>query len=194
MKLLIIEGPDRTGKNTLINKFCNQAENHIVRHWGTANGDTDMEKRNFQYQFFKKEFQLASERNKFIIPDKNRYPNDIYIWNRSHIGEFVYGEMYRNTKPEDWVLRMEKDFSFDIDPSIYLVLLTATPEFLVKRDDGLSFSNKVADKMKEIDRFNRGFVESSIMNKMIVDVNHGSDFRDSDEIFNDINKFIFNGR
>ena len=44
MKLLIIEGPDRCGKNTLIQQFLNQAENSVVRHWGAAKGETDEEK------------------------------------------------------------------------------------------------------------------------------------------------------
>jgi thymidylate kinase len=198
MKLLIIEGPDRCGKNTLINNFTSQAENYIVRHWGTAKGETDIEKRNHQYQFFKKEFELASERYKYSMPDKKRYPRDIYIWNRAHLGEFVYGDLYRNTSPREWVLRMEEDFSFDIDPSIYLVLLTAPAEFLSRKDDGLSFSSKIENRQAEIRRFEVAFEQSKIMNKLLVnvagpDANGKMDYFDTTgkKVFEQVNKFVF---
>ena len=191
LKLLIIEGPDRCGKNTLIQNFTSQAENSIVRHWGAAKGNTDIEKRNYQYQFFKKEFQLATERNKYTMPDTDRYQKDIYIWNRAHLGEFVYGDLYRNTQPRDWVMRMETDFSFDIDPSVYLVLLTAPAEFLCKRDDGLSFTDKIDGKNAELQKFHTAFIESKIMNKILINVSDGENYRSASEIFDEINKFIF---
>ena len=41
----------------------------------------------------------------------------IMIWNRAHIGEFVYGTIYRDSKPETWVWDLEKEFFMDeIDP------------------------------------------------------------------------------
>jgi len=192
MKLLIIEGPDRCGKNTLIKNLTAQAENYVVRHFGTAKGETDYEKRNFQYQFFKKEFQLASLRPQFELPDKERYPNDIWIWNRAHLGEFVYGEIYRNTNPRDWVMKMEPMFGMDIDPSVYLLLLTAPAEFLCKRDDGLSFSAEVDKKQQEIDAFKDAFNQSKILNKQIIDVSNadGDDYLGSDIIFKKVNHFL----
>ena len=194
MRLLLIEGPDRVGKNSLIKNLCSQSENYIVRHWGPAKGDTDFEKRNYQYQFFKKEFQLASERNKYEMPDKQRYPRDIYIWNRSHIGEWVYGDLYRKTNPHEWVMRMEKDFSFDIDPSVYLLFLWAPAEFLANRDDGLSFSGKTESRSAELIRFEHAFEQSKIMNKLMLNVSDGDKYRPESEIFEDVNKFLFNER
>jgi thymidylate kinase len=191
MKLLIIEGPDRCGKNTLIKNLTSQAENIVVRHFGSAKGKDDMEKRNFQYQFFKKEFELASQRSRFEMPDKERYPRDIWIWNRAHLGEFVYGKIYRNTQPEQWVMKMEELYSLDIDPSVYLLLLTADPEFLCKRDDGLSFSAELDKKTQELASFRDAFDRSKIMNKKILNVSNGENYLDAAIILDEVNKFLF---
>jgi thymidylate kinase len=190
MKLLIIEGPDRCGKNTLIQGLVSQAENSVVRHFGSAKGSSDFEKRNHQYQFFKKEFSLASLRNQFEMPDKERYPRDIWIWNRAHLGEFVYGKMYRNTNPEQWVMQMEPMFGIDLDPSVYLLLLTAPAEFLCKRDDGQSFSDQVDMREKELSSFREAFHQSNIINKKILDVSNGDEYLDKDIILHEVNKFL----
>jgi thymidylate kinase len=194
MKLLIIEGPDRCGKNTLIRNLLSQADNSVVRHFGSAKGSTDLEKRNHQYHFFRKEFQLASNRHLFEMPDRERYPRDLWIWNRAHLGEFVYGKIYRETHPEEWVMQMETQYGLDMDPSIYLLLLTAPPDFLCRMDDGLSFSNQVDKKLQEINAFDGAFRKSQIMNKMIVDVTMNDQYRDPQEIFEEVNKFLFEKR
>lgn len=191
MKLLIIEGPDRCGKNTLIKQFINQAENYIVRHWGSAKGETDKQKEIHQYNFFKKEFELASKRSQFEMPDKTRYPNDIYIWNRAHLGEFVYGRLYRDTNPNLWVFNLEKQFGFDTDPDVYLLLLTAPAEFLCKKDDGQSFTAEVEGKKEELRLFLNTFHRSEIRNKLLLDVTSEGEYRDSLEIFKEVNEFVF---
>jgi thymidylate kinase len=190
MKLLMIEGPDRCGKNTLIKNLTSQAENYVVRHFGSAKGETDLEKRNFQYQFFKKEFNLAALRPQFEMPDKKRYPRDVWIMNRAHLGEFVYGKFYRKTYPEQWVMKMETMFGMDIDPSIYLLLLIAPPEFLCRRDDGLSFSNDVKEKTAEISAFQDAFNQSKIINKMSLNVSNGKEYLDELVILEKVNKFL----
>lgn len=190
MKLLIIEGPDRCGKNTLIQGLISQSDNSVVRHFGSAKGSNDLEKRNFQYQFFKKEFSLAGLRTQFEMPDKERYPRDIWIWNRAHLGEFVYGKMYRNTNPEQWVMQMESLYGMDLDPSVHLLLLTAPAEFLCKRDDGKSFSDAVEMREKEIASFRDAFHQSNIINKKILDVSNGDEYLDKDVILHEVNKFL----
>ena len=191
MKLLIIEGLDRCGKNTLIRNLTAQSENYVVRHFGSAKGVDDFEKRDHQFQFFKKEFTLASLRNQFSMSDKTRYPKDIWIWNRAHLGEFVYGKMYRETNPEEWVMQLETMFGMDIDPSIYLLLLTAEPEFLCKNDDGESFTTDVNKKKLEIENFELAFNKSKIINKMKLNVTNGNDSYIEDAIILDtVNKFL----
>lgn len=190
MKLLIIEGPDRCGKNTLIKNLTSQAENYVVRHFGSAKGKDDQEKRANQFNFFKKEFELASKRPLFDMNDPVRYPKDLWIMNRAHLGEFVYGKMYRETHPEQWVMQMETLFGMDIDPTVHLLLLTAPAEFLCKRDDGLSFSSNVMEKQAEIAAFENAFNQSKIINKKILDVSNGEDYLDESIILEQVNKFL----
>jgi hypothetical protein len=191
MKLLIIEGPDRCGKNTLITNLISQSENSVVRHFGSAKGNNDLEKRDYQFDFFQKEFQLASSyRNLFSHPDRERYPRDIWIWNRAHLGEFVYGKLYRETHPEEWVFQLEKKWGFDIDSSIYLLLLRAPSEFLCHRDDGKSFTQDLTKKQEEQQKFFEAFEESQIRNKMLLDVTDGENYRDPLSILNEVNHFL----
>lgn len=187
MKLLIIEGPDRCGKNTIISKLVNRSENYVVRHWGSAKGEDDLEMRGNQYKFFLKEFSLAKLRYQFDVQDN---PRDLWIWNRAHLGEFVYGTMYRDTSPEEWVMKLEQMFQFDTDPSIYLLMLTAPAEFLCKRDDGRSFTDNVSLKQIEINRFKKAFDESKILNKLIIDVSNGEEYADKDVILHQVNNFL----
>ena len=144
----------------------------------------------FQFQFFKKEFELASLRQRFDMPDKERYPRDIWIWNRAHLGEFVYGKIYRETNPEEWVMQMESLYGMDIDPSIYLLLLTADPEFLCKNDDGQSFSAEIGKKKSELRQFDIAFDKSRVMNKMRLNVSNGESYLDQDIILDTVNKFL----
>ena len=191
LKLLIIEGCDRLGKSSLIKRLTNQADNYIVRHFGSVKGETDKEKRDFQFQFFKKEFTLANLRNQFDLKDEKRYPRDIYIFDRGHIGEFVYGKMYRNTEPENWVIGLENMFGLNIDISVYLLLLTGNPESLCKREDGLSLSSKFEDKKKELELFDKGFEMSGILNKKRLNVfNPDGEYIDQDIILDEVNKFL----
>jgi hypothetical protein len=190
MKLLIIEGPDRCGKNTLITNLVSQAENSVIRHFGSAKGKDDSEKRDHQFNFFQKEFQLAANRQLFANPDTERYPRDLWIWNRAHLGEFVYGKIYRETHPEEWVFQLEKRWGFDIDNSIYLLLLAAPSEFLCSRDDGKSFSANVEKRQDEQQRFFEAFEKSSILNKMVLNVVENENYRNPLSILEDVNRFL----
>ena len=197
MKLLIIEGPDRCGKNTLITNLVTRTGCCVTRHFGKAEGETDEEKQLNQQKFFSREFALASakQREIFHMPGKE-HENDLFIWNRGHLGEFVYGTLYRNTHPEDWVIQMEEAFEVEKDPEIYLLLLTAHPDFLVKKDDGLSFSSKVEDRIKEIEKFREACEKSTIQHKLEICVTEESEngeirFRSDKDILNEVSKFIW---
>lgn len=191
MKLLIIEGPDRVGKNALIKNLVSQAENSVVRHFGSAKGKDNLAKRDYQFSFFSKEFQLAANRQLFSHPDIERYPRDLWIWNRAHLGEFVYGKMYRDTHPEEWVFQLEKQYSMDIDNSVYLLLLTAPSEFLCSREDGQSFSSDTEKKQEEQQRFFEAYEKSFIRNKMILNVAQDAEnYRSSESILEDVNNFL----
>lgn len=178
---------DRCGKDTLISNLISTRTNYCIRHWSTPKGNTDLEKRKYQEKFFEKEFTIASN---LLHLDKN--PDNLIIWNRAHLGEFVYGKMYRETNPEEWVFPLEKQFEFDKNPNIYLLLLVAPAEFLCKRDDGESFTTDVDKKNIEMQNFIKAFTESGIQHKLLLNVSDGENYLSKEDITNTINNFLNN--
>jgi thymidylate kinase len=186
MKLLIIEGLDRCGKDTLIKNLIATRSNYAVRHWDKPKGNTDEEKREFQEQFFEKEFSIAS--NLMFLDDN---PNNLLIWNRAHLGEFVYGKLYRDTKPEEWVMDLETKFEFVENPTVYMVLLVAPAKFLCDRDDGESFASDIESKVREKEAFFKAYSNSKISNKLLIDVTDGhGQYRSMSTITDEVNKFL----
>lgn len=187
MKLIIIEGTDRCGKDTLIESLSQDYTHNIKRHWGYPIGETNEEKTAYQLNFFNWEFQLYS-----ILQTARNDINDnsAIIWNRSHIGEFVYGTIYRNSNPETWVMDLEKKFFFDLADNIYLVYLHADPEFIVSQDDGQSYSARLEDKKLEDSKFFAACEASSIQKKLYLKVNEGTKYKSQQDILNTVINFI----
>lgn len=186
MKLIIIEGTDRTGKDTLCNELKGLSDQLIYRHWGFPEGETNEERIKYQQTSFKKEFDLYHTMNK----DKYFSKGMNMIWNRSHLGEVVYGTLYRDYDPEKWVYNLETLYSFDQKPEIYLIWLYADAEFVCANDDGESFTNDVVQKKVEIGLFEKAFNNSIIQNKLKVQVNEGHSYRDRREITKSVTSFI----
>jgi len=185
MKLIIIEGTDRTGKDTLVNRLMSDNRNVVKRHWSFPKGNTNDEKTRYQKRSFNEEFHFF-ELMKLHAPD-----DTLMIWNRAHLGEFVYGTIYRDSNPESWVWKLEEDHFFDLDTDVYLILLYADPEFVAAKDDGKSYSAKIEDKTKEINAFLDSFDKSQIQNKLKIKVNEDRDsYKAHDEIYEQVQKFI----
>jgi len=189
MKLIIIEGTDQCGKDTLINSLSQDYAHTIKRHWGYPIGKTNEEKTAYQINFFNWEFQLY---NILQTASNDINDNSVIIWNRSHIGEFVYGTLYRNSNPETWVMNLEKKFCFDLADNIYLVCLYADPEFIVSQDDGQSYSARLEDKKLEDNKFFDACEASSIQKKLYLKVNEGIEYKSQQDILNTVSNFINN--
>lgn len=187
MKLIIIEGTDRVGKDLMCDYIKdNYVDSNFYRHWGFPPGITNQDKIDFQKMSFKKEFDLYS-----TISKDNYFLNSPFIWNRSHLGEYVYGKMYRDYDPE-WIFNLESVYGFDQRPEIYLVLLTADAEFICSVDDGESFTTDIQKKEEEIQRFNQAYDLSIIPNKLKIKVNEKDSYRDLQRIREEFNSFILN--
>jgi thymidylate kinase len=190
MKCIIIEGTDRTGKNSicksLFEHISDGGGNLIYRHWGFPQGSTNQERIEYQKFSFKKEFDL----HKSILNDDyyKGKSNSALIWNRAHLGEAVYGKLYRDYDPS-WIYNLEALYGFDQNPEIYLILLEADADFICHNDDGKSFTNEVNKKQTEIDLFNQAFEKSIIPNKIKIKVNEGHQYRDSREIIRRVLEF-----
>lgn len=174
MKLLIIEGTDRTGKDTLIKNLMTKYPNSEMVHWGYPVGDDDDEKTKYQKMSF--DYLMSCYKLK-----KTKSKLDLLIWNRSHIGEYVYGTIYRDSYPDAWIPELENKFLKN-DNDVYLVLLQADAEFVITQDDGESYSNKLVDKQKENDKFENAFNNSIILNKTKIKVNNGNKYNSADSI------------
>jgi len=174
MKLLIIEGTDRTGKDTLVKALMDKHPNSEMVHWGYPVGDTNDEKTEYQ----KTSFGYLMRWFKF---KKNVSNLDLLIWNRSHIGEYVYGTIYRDSYPQSWIPALEEEFLKD-DYNVYLILLQADADFIVTQDDGKSYSAKLEDKETEILKFEEAFNNSIILNKIKIKVNNGNEYISADVI------------
>ena len=184
MKLVIVEGTDRTGKDTLVDRLVQAHRNVVKRHWGFPQGSTNEEKTRHQKMSFQEEFELWDYMATIGPEDM------IMFWNRSHVGEFVYGTIYRNSQPEDWVWDLEEEYNMDKVDDVYLVLLYADPEFIVAKEDGKSYSTELSYKEVEISTFLEAFDESKIQRKLKIKVNSGTDYIDKEEIYNQVKSFI----
>ena len=91
MKLIIIEGTDNTGKDTLISKILEKYPTATVMHCGKP---------------ITKKYSSKEQDELFRIYAQNivegKYDNThVIIMNRSHIGEYVYGVLYRKRNNEE---------------------------------------------------------------------------------------------
>jgi thymidylate kinase len=185
MKLLIIEGQDRCGKDSLINAISAEYPNIIKRHWSFPKGSTNEDKTTYQKDSFNWEFE-----NYRVTKSRRYQQNNLMIWNRAHLGELVYGSLYRNSNPENWVMQLEEEYEFHKDPDVYLVYLYADPEFIVKKDDGESYSAKLDDKRAELEVFMKAFKDSKIIHKLAIKVNEGDSYVSKESIINQVKQLL----
>ena len=100
------------------------------------------------------------------------------LFDRGHIGEYVYSPLYRNYSGE-YVFDLEKEINTD---DIRLVILKGDLDAV--KDDGLS--HDYSRRFEEQERFLKGFEMSIIEDKRIVEVHKQNTFRDLGHIIGDI--------
>lgn len=191
MKIVIIEGTDNVGKDTVIMQLLSKFPVTKVMHCEKPKASTPKEQASEQLVSFMK---LAQEN----IADNVRGNIDCIIHNRSWYGEYVYGCMYRQNEPThvvDMIHGLEKHLLRNIDEKdiVYITLLSNSAEFLVRNDDGLSLSNAKVEKIvEETKRFEEIHKLSLLKNKHIIYVNDGESFRTKEAIMDDIMAAIKN--
>ena len=137
-KIIIIEGPDNCGKDTLISKLNEHFVFTKIIHSGIPDS-ADLFK--FYYNG--------------LIHDTlaGYYDSSLkaVIHNRSIYGEYVYGPKYRQESKEEiskLVHNLETGQlrTFILSRDLYFILLTSSDsDLLVMNDDGLSYSSKKSD-------------------------------------------------
>jgi len=183
MKLIIVEGLDNVGKDLLIKHLSDTEKNVMVRHWSYPQGNSNDEKTQYQKDSF------HNEMKKWQLGNSNNF-DETLIWNRSHIGEYVYGTIYRQSHPETWIPQLEHEY-LTCD-NVYLIFLYADADFLIDEDDGKSYSVNKKDKELEIQKFHESIDKSIIKNKIKIKVNDGKYYINESNIHEQINsKFSF---
>ena len=179
MKLIIIEGPDNCGKDSLIKKIEEQFLTCTIVHY------TKPENKYIQNTIFR---GYAYS----IITKK--YDTDVVILNRSHYGEYVYGCMYRGVSDKDAIEIISEIDDMYINNNVdayYIQLMSTSPELLLRNEDFKSLSNgKLENISQEILRFTQIYDYSKLPKKKIIYVNDGDKFRDINEIHEEALKFI----
>lgn len=104
---------------------------------------------------------------------------DSVVFDRGHLGEFVYSPLYRDYSGE-YVFDLEKELTSDVR----LVLLVGDTNIV--QDDGLS--HNFENRHKEQQMFINGFNKSNIKDKRIIQVHKQNKFIDSGLIIKDIIK------
>lgn len=176
-KFIIFEGPDNVGKDTQIKLILKSLINfptHII-HYTNIKDLTNKEIYDYNHKLYNDMFSICEKSN-----------NRNLIFNRSHLGEYVYGYLYRKYDTE-YIFEIEKSFSKkDFWKKLYLIVLIDTEENLIKRDDGLSHSIDLDKKKCEITRFNELYQKTYIQNKILI---KGGNIN---EINTKINEFLEN--
>ena len=193
MKIIIIEGTDRTGKDTLINELKNMSFHTLIIHCGKPVGET-LEEQN------KNQDILFNDYLNKLYGDKYFDACDLIIFNRAWYGEYVYGTIYRKRNKED-VLKMidgiEQDLKLfnnakcytKLEGVYYIQLINDSTKLALSNDDGNSISIDENNILRETSLFYEIFNKSQIKKKLIV-VNAGDEFRDKNEILKEALDFV----
>lgn len=173
-KQFIVEGVDRMGKSTLIDGLLHELGYHLVVHMEKPKILSAYADRNAPLL----QYQMAAYQQMFRLIDARGHNR--VILDRAHLGELVYGPLYRKYDAQ-YVLDMEKTVPTH---DCRLVLLT-TSDFSFIKDDGLSLD--FSKKELEQDLFKQAFAASSIEDKLIVDVCNGKGgYKTPDEVLSEV--------
>ncbi len=178
-KIIILEGPDNTGKDTqqklIINKlYKNEGLVFQTHHFSNCPFKTKKDHIAYSKKMYTDMFRTIRE-----------YCNQEIsaIFNRSHIGEAVYSPLYRGYNG-DYVFRIEKLFKDSVTThyidgkkyvdkildNVYLIVFVGDKNVIFSRDDKLSFYKDADGVQKEREYFEKAFAKSIIPHKCIIDV------------------------
>src|SRR5574344_1179616 len=164
---ILLEGTDRVGKSSqaqaILNFFAKKGKVVQMLHYGAIKSLTPNESRTYSGKLYTDMFKMADDASK---------TSRVLLFDRSHIGEYVYAPMYRNYDGS-YIFDIEKKFK-DENPAafytVYLITFIDDAENIIKRDDGLSFTTDVEKKKKEIDAFVEATNKSLIEHKKIINI------------------------
>lgn len=172
MCVICMEGLDRCGKSTQIEKIKNYfkekgIETSVIHYSGIEVQESGPFKQGAQYVASRARYD-----DMLRLADEMSDAKHVVIFDRAHLGEMVYSPLYRKYDGE-YVFELEQKYQNLLD-KVFLFVVIDTPEHLLAREDGLSLSNNIEDKQKEIDRFKKAFGMSNIKHKELIDISDKS--------------------
>jgi thymidylate kinase len=192
MKLLIVEGMDNVGKDTMINEIRGEFDRVKIVHFDKPKSKDNIEAAKEQKETFHKAL-------KQVVEDYKNDSYDLVIFNRSYQGELVYGTLYRGreaseVKTQNLIMDTFLENNLSAKDICFVTLLADDLHFIRRNDDGLSLSNNDMEKLaKERELFLEAYKFSAIKRKKLIYVNDGPfAFRPKnsikEEILNELNR------
>ena len=187
MKVVIIEGPDNCGKNTLIQNILEK--NDVVKVIHCHKPDKDV------FDPFTEMRYIYNKYAENIISDSYYNIIDIILFNRYYQSEYIYGQLYRNGDPlliKDYISDLETYLlnNIDYDDMYYIQLTSSSVNLLINHEDGQSLSKGDTDKIKkELELFDEIY-DFSKLKKHKIYINNGDEFRSKEDILIEFNDFI----
>lgn len=181
----IIEGVDRLGKSRLVENIQKQDGPYMVQHFSKPlisrkikNNLLELHENSLFDDEIKQERYLEAWQIESFKQGFTQLANSLVplIFDRFHLGEVVYSPLYRGYSG-DYVFNLEDIISLEKDQVRMILLITSDFSFITNDGESFDFSAKEKEQQMFIDAFHR----SSITNKLIIDINDGGKFRNSDE-------------
>lgn len=185
MKIIIIEGTDNIGKDSLISRIIEEFPTTTLIHCSVP--------------YAKNNIIAAKEQDLLFQSYVDAINNGLYsnthcvILNRSWIGEYVYGVMYRKRDDNDITTKINKweNELMTHNDVYYIQLLSSSSDLLQRNEDNKSLSNGDVNKIvEETTRFENIFEHSIINNKKLIYVNEDNKFKSKESIHNSVLRFI----
>lgn len=179
MTVIITEGVDRCGKSTQIKRMMKlfAKENKPMQwlHFTSIKGLTP----EHQTELFKSTFEHMFK----LISNENA----IWFLDRSHLGEEVYGSIYRPNIDTSYIWDLEKKYGMDKRNDVFLIIFyDSSFKNVTERDDGDSLSTDLDIVKKEVEGFKRAYKNTSIQNKILIDIAE----KDIDLVAKEIEEFL----
>ena len=183
---IFCEGPDRVGKSTQVTRLYKEIAARgmypFILHFANL-GIPEKD------HCIKKSEMLYRRMFDIIRLNKGGLGTNGFILDRSHLGEWVYGKMYRDYDA-NFIWELEEDAKYHDEGNWnknYLITFIDQPLNLISRDDGLSFSTRMKEKTVEVDRFIDSHQRSIIPNKILIDINATNE----QEVWEQVKSFIW---
>lgn len=158
-KLIILEGLDRVGKTTLIKELRKTISNPKVMSLSSASPPKCVDEPGWTPTHY---WALMMEVSDLVSEGWT------IIMDRFHIGETVYGPIYRNSET-DYIWQYEETLLAH-DKDVWLITLVDNGESIIARDDGGSHEKDAEAYDRTRMAFEASHAKSKIANKLLINI------------------------